>query len=523
MALPPYVAKAISSVLGLVAGFKSQQIAQRLNDSTIVVAFDGVAAASSEGRQTLQFVTDLLARLYPVLGFVNLEDTETAKGLSQELVALAQGINPNLSVFAGDRGAVSYTLVVGATQVTPRESDSPVLYLGSDRWIALCSKSSPVSCGDSPVPFGAVGAACIGAANVFRAVFSDLLRTATADSDLALSLFDSSMTTIADAESLRNPEFPPDLDMQEVFLVGVGAIGHACAYCLARLSRLRGTLNLVDDEEYDDSNPQRYCGTKADAADYKVDSVATWFTNHSADFRVLPHAMTWDRFVSGRGSFQCERVAVALDSAEDRMFVQATLPKWIANSWTQEDNVGVSRHHFLTSACLACIYLPTSPAKSLDEEVADALRFPLEQLRFVRELLDTGRFLDADLIRQIEKQVAIADGALAEFTGKPLITLYQRAACGGLILDLGGVIGVTPERAQVPLAFQSAFAGTLLAAEIVATVANLRDAGFPVRTEFNLLRALSGTPLSPEGKSPSGRCICQDADYIAAFNAKYAS
>src|SRR6266403_734495 len=37
-------------------------------------------------------------------------------------------------------------------------------------------------------------------------------------------------------------------------------------------------------------------------------------------------------------------VLVALDTAADRRSVQASLPKWIANSWTQPGDLGLSVH-----------------------------------------------------------------------------------------------------------------------------------------------------------------------------------
>jgi hypothetical protein len=71
------------------------------------------------------------------------------------------------------------------------------------------------------------------------------------------------------------------------------------------------------------------------------------------------------------------------------------------------------------------------------------------------------------------------------------------------------------------MAFQSALAGIMLAAEAVIDAAHLRSKTIPVRTEINLLRALGGTLSTPEAKHPSGRCICEDPDFIAAYTSKY--
>jgi hypothetical protein len=59
-----------------------------------------------------------------------------------------------------------------------------------------------------------------------------------------------------------------------------------------------------------------------------------------------------------------DRVLLAVDSAADRIAAQAALPRWIANAWTQPENIGVSRHSFLGEApCVACLYMPQGASK----------------------------------------------------------------------------------------------------------------------------------------------------------------
>ncbi|MFX7902704.1 hypothetical protein ABTK34_19770, partial [Acinetobacter baumannii] len=80
----------------------------------------------------------------------------------------------------------------------------------------------------------------------------------------------------------------------------------------------------------------------------------------------------WADYVHGRSKWTFERVAVALDTAEDRIALQASLPKWIVNAWTQDVDLGVSRHNFADGgACLACLYLPTVAVKNEHERVSE--------------------------------------------------------------------------------------------------------------------------------------------------------
>ncbi|MFB9268377.1 hypothetical protein ACFFWD_35565 [Bradyrhizobium erythrophlei] len=44
------------------------------------------------------------------------------------------------------------------------------------------------------------------------------------------------------------------------------------------------------------------------------------------------HPQRWSDYVDGRRKRAFERVAVALDTAEDRIALQASLPKWSVNA-----------------------------------------------------------------------------------------------------------------------------------------------------------------------------------------------
>jgi len=72
------------------------------------------------------------------------------------------------------------------------------------------------------------------------------------------------------------------------------------------------------------------------------------------------------------------------------------------------------------------------------------------------------------------------------------------------------------------MAFQSALAGIMLAAETVAQAAGLKSGPPPVMTTLNLLRPLAPYLSFPRKKDPHGRCICQDGDYVATYREKWA-
>jgi hypothetical protein len=82
--------------------------------------------------------------------------------------------------------------------------------------------------------------------------------------------------------------------------------------------------------------------------------------------------------------------------------------------------------------------------------------------------------------------------------------------------------GRRPVGATVPMAFQSALAGIMLAADLVKHAQGEPDAP-TVATRINLLRRLGTHLADPHAPDATGRCICGDADFRAAYEAKYSS
>ncbi|MGI4880840.1 MAG: hypothetical protein ACRYG4_25525, partial [Janthinobacterium lividum] len=98
----------------------------------------------------------------------------------------------------------------------------------------------------------------------------------------------------------------------------------------------------------------------------------------------------------------------------------------------------------------------------------------------------------------------------------------QKAICGNAIMRANDGGGADVE---VPMAFQSALAGVMLAAEIVASASGLRTEPLQVRTSLDVMRKLPSRITFPVRKNVTGpaRCICNDADYLEAYREKYST
>lgn len=507
MAIADFFSKAALAASHVLRSFDLTAFQERLEQQKPVVTLDQ-AALTLEGSVTAELAVNLLARLYPRIGLKAF--TAEAEDRVTELMELALSINPLIDIEPGLEGGTSY-LVIGRQALN---LDAPTFYLGSDGWLAKLSSSHPTASGDSANPFGAAAAACFGAANIFRVTFADQLDQAALDEEICVSLLDYRHGAAA-----GNAEIPA-VDLGEAFLVGVGAIGNAATWALARTPNLQGTLHLVDPEEVELSNLQRYVLTAApDVGVTKVDLAERHLKRIPTGLQTVLHDRTWGYYLLERNDFSLERVAVALDSWQERIAVQASLPRWIVNAWTQQDNLGVSRHNFIDGACLACLYLPQATEKSESERIAEEIGLP-EAERELRPMLVRREPVNRSLLERIAAAHDIDVEALLRYEGDDLRTFRSRAVCGGALLSLGA--RATSQPVEAPMAFQSALAGVMLAAELVVH-AVYPSPNRPTRTEIDLLRRL-GSHLSQNDKKHGSRhCLCQDDDYVSAYQAKYPS
>jgi hypothetical protein len=495
VSLADYHLRSAMAASQVLTDFDQSAFISRLADSTVGIQFGPDAAASPEARAVLDLLVRLISRLYPRLVLRG----RAPSSLVGELVSLACNINPNIEIVEN----APTTLWVNVGEDVEIGADA-ALFVGCSEWTALLSSEKPQPVGASENPFGAGAAACLAAANLFRSIF--VAREATSlDHDLEFSTW-----------RLRShPPTPfPDSARADLTLVGAGAIGNAAAWALSRVS-IAGLVRLIDPEQIELSNLQRYVlALRADVDSIKVDTVARQF---AGSLSVEAKRLTWQDFIAASDSVP-PRVLVALDSAGDRRAVQASLPRWIANAWTQPGDLGVSIHDFLAGACLRCLYLPDSEVPSRDSVLAEGLRVP-DQIMAIRELLYHDRGAPPELLALIASRFGVAEGVLRPYEGVALPKLYAEVICGGVILPLGP--DHLTSAVHVPIAHQSALAGVLLAASGIADACGWSDAG-SYATRVNLMAPIASLSMTqPLGKDPRGICICQDGDWQAAYRMRY--
>ena len=496
MALADYFSRDTVAIAQVLQGFQTDAFTEKIESIRVAIAFGEEAAASRDGRELLNLSVRLAARLYPSLTFVTVPGGER---FANELMALASSINPNIE--SSETGTANVCLSIG--------SDAPAvatttIYAGCDGWLAKVGTEGPYRTSGLGNPFGAGFAACLAAANLFRFLFLPGSTT----------LLDADVSFPPDAASF--PSLVTSTLTDPLVLVGVGAVGNSASWALAR-TPLTGQIYLVDPQVVELSNLQRYvlCA-RSDEGGIKADIVAKGF---EGTLQAFPHQGTWASFLGANG-YKWERVMVALDSAHDRRAVQGSLPHWIANAWTQVGDLGVSSHSFLgRDACLACLYLPTQKSKSEDQIVAEGLKIPQFQDQ-VRFRLGSGQAAGKELCDAVATAWGIPTMTLEPYVDRPIRELWVKGICGGGIIPLGGA-GPTPRELQVPLAFQSALAGMLLAAETVHDVLTDGARRRTLLRRMDVLRPLGDSSPQPALKAGTGSCLCEDRDFIATYRTKY--
>lgn len=509
MSLAEYFERNAQAAASLVQGFDASVLASLLEAEIVGIAVDGTAEASEEGRASVDLTLRLLSRVYPKLAITGLSGA-SAKYLTT-LRNLALAINPRIELFTSLTSATKL-LVFGQTRPRGRTQARPrTWYVGSDNWIARISNAGPVGSGSTFNPLGAGAAACVAVANVFRAVFVRELGEAALDTELSTSLIDMRPST----EGQENPLISR-VHLQDVHLVGAGAIGNGVLWALSKMP-CDGTLHIVDGERVSDSNLQRYVMlTLADRDREKATIAAEWVRRDG--LVVKPHVSHWASYVATVPGYKMDIVLSAVDTANARIQIQASLPRRIFNGWTQRGEAGVSRHEdFLGSmACLACLYLPAKTSTNEDVLVVRALRLPEDPqtIQEVRRRLQKQEPTERTFLEQIATAANLPYEKLSAFENRPLRDLYVEGVCGGQVMEFHEA--ALQAKAEVPMGFQSALSGILLAAELARPTPLVHTV-----TQIDMLGTFPERPGRAQAKTKSPPCLCLDQDFIDVYREKY--
>jgi hypothetical protein len=513
------LSRVVDATAPALGGLDRDAVEQKL-EATAVALVGGEAVATGVSSHGFLLAANLLARLYPRIVIV--APAEAAACAADEITL----INPLADVATTSTvPAATPTLYYESADADARADGVAVYARG---WNVYVDDAPPAAA--AAAASAALLAAVVGVGELFRIVFADDLGDRRRGGAQPGSF---NLITLGEAADVPQPG---RVHVGEVRLVGAGAIGQAVARTLAAAD-VGGTLLVVDDESVTLSNLQRYVLTRdSDVGAVKVDLLCERLDGGSLD--VVPLKTKW---YAGLVESQLPTL-VALDSPDDRIAVQASLPGPLYNAWTQPADVGWSRHEqFGEDACLACLYWPDEPRPSQHEQIATAFRqHPLRALAYLVHRLPIGLPLPPGAVpvlpdlpappeadqwyaRPLVDDIALTAGIdvtdLASWRDRPLADVYQDGICGGALLHLN--VGEAPREVLVPLAHQSAFAGVMLATELIAAsvpeLAALRRAA--VEGRFDVLAGLPQVLARPRARTE--RCLCGDVVWRDVYRDKF--
>lgn len=488
MALAPYFDRVYGAVGGHL-GVSRESLTHRLSTVTVGISLPSRENLSENEIWIAELTTNLLSRLYPRLAILG---THAKVG---PLRSLALSINPSIDVV----GEAPPETTIAVTQ----KWRSAEIVACAKGWCAEIRHSTAESSTPSN-PYSSAAAASLGCGALFRRIFLGV----EAEPDLSLSLLRYDATTGDDLD--RHTQ-----DIGNVWFAGVGAIGNAALWALARDKNLRGKVVLIDSEELSNFNLQRYVlGTVNDVGQPKVNLGRRAL--RSTQLRVVTAQTTLEEFAARSNKQLGETIVVSVDNIASRRAAQALLPRLVVNGFTGDQALGASWHEFDRNfACLACLYQPTRIGASATEQAARALGLSHERAAL---LWVTKQPLTASELVKAAQTLGVEAAALDPWAGKSLGDLYTDAVCGAVPLDVRGLGRVE----TVPLAHQSMLAGTMMAAELLKrTSPDLAQMSQPecLVSYDDILRAAPSTWAKPRAKEP--RCICSDVDYQAVYAEKW--
>ena len=396
-------------------------------------------------------------------------------------------------------GRSDVVLSIGQAPSVP--ADRQVVVHGS-HWCASLDRDLP---GSGEGIIGSLYAACMGAAQVLLHVLNRMGASYRPMKPYTFSVLDLRVDGVEEDALGR-------LWVPETHLVGVGAVGSALVYALSHFGDIGGLLHLIDNDQVDDSNLNRYVlMRRRDIGRWKVDVASEALSG--TGIRANPYRDAYSQYVDEYEG-EVGLLLTPVDSEEGRRALAKTLPKRIINAATGGTTVTLSTHGFGDGkACLHCLYSVEQGQPSREEVMAEDLGIALET---VQELLRMNSPMGADLVASIENARGVEPGTWDSHVGSPIGSFYVRAVCGDADVRLPSADVIAP------LSFISASAGVLLAAELVKA-GNSQMSGWILDNYFRVDTLHPPQPefLRVQCQDASGKCICGDRDYIEAYEQKY--
>ena len=503
----------------------------RFFDARVSVAAGPGMLDTDNGRTMLRTMVNLVSR------FTDSMDIRLPDGHGRtecEMVSLAESTGCRA---AGGRGRGSagragpdVALSVGGGPADGRLSVSA----NSSGWVSYVACGGPAGGQDGAVqnPIGAMGAACLAAAEAFKGLLEAAgcaeRRVAEHPGMLALSLLDYAAYDPGGPAGGQGPgqerpagahgppagrhgsqiPLPRRVGAGEIVLAGAGAVGSSFLYAASEAGALDATVRVVDDDVVDETNLNR-CPAFFEADVGRPKAAAAEAVSRRG-FRVAGSVARIEEYCGGSGGLGA--VVSAVDNRDARLGVQFDLPRVVFHGATGGAVAAVSVIKLPENACLCCIF---DERMSRAESIAAETGIPRGM---VQEALAGGGPFTAEHLAHVEGRHGGAPPGLSRLVGQRFESAYAAGMCGRLPVS-SGKAGAS---ASVP--FASFFAGLALAGEVVKHYSpGMRGAPMSDGRDFVQVSLLSPRSLNLARRTKSPHCAlrCSGGDVQDRFAAKW--
>jgi len=494
--------KNITAIQSIDASLSEIQIKKRLDEFRIDIVLDSPPDENSNIMDTAMVMLNLLPRLFSGVRLVG------KPNLINKFPPSHRGL-----INIGDK-EWSPSLIIKLGN-EPLQSDNPVLYVGSCGWTAYLSTSEPCTYStESQNPMGAILAGALATGEAFKKAFSDFIEV-----KLCTELIYDPLTHGTSNAPFVKPEIPKEIYLEDLTLIGIGAVGMGFIYCLSRLPRLTGRLRLIDPEVTDESNEQRYFLSFSENRGIgKVQLALQHLRRVHSLLEVEAIGAPYEGYmqIHSGASVALPLVIVTVDTDKVRRKVQAGLPKIILNGWTETEGnhlgYGIGKHEFAGPyECLACAYFPKSAPSNQEELYSARTGFSIDEVK--RRLRDKIPTTQKD-IEFIARNTGADIKNLMRFLGRPLDELLH-GQCGIFTIPLPG------KPAMAPVPHVSLLVALHLATQLLIPYLESTPEIKPIESAavFNGLGIPTINNLELRKKEPC--CFCSDSVYQDVYKEKW--
>lgn len=531
------------------SGADAEAIAARLEGTTVHVHVE--PAGDPAGNRQREIHAYVLLNLLP-----RMFERVSCSGVNPRAIFPSSPMHANrINAVEGIDFGADVVVTGSNSPLETGDGGSDVLYVDNRGWTSYLSTEGPWTVDHGPFnPVGAYYAAALAVGDVFNRVFADLY-------ERAQPVEGTHRFDMVSLEETDVPRYEPRVDGQDVhledlMLVGVGAIGQVFVDALSLLPRLSGFVQLVDHENTDEGNQARYVlaypentpTVKVHLAEQRLRASHPLLRIRS-NVPLLSRVSIQQQFYQldhgrglNRGALRFEPrmlipmpgtdyemyrditddtrprrlVVCAVDSEHARRDIQAGLHREILNGWTEADDgrldLAVGRHRIGDdNACLACIYQP-----DLAEDEPGLVEFISRLTGWDEKTVEARLQEDSDYraneedLQKVARARGIPPEKIQELVGKSLAEVVHDPQCG--LAHLSG----NDRDSTAPVPHLPALAGCLLATQVVLDALGV-ESGLESIAQFDAL--LPPNEFAREAsRSPEAGCICGMEDVRAAYD-----